>query len=135
MDNPIYDVILPHGEQESEFIARNNGIYNTPEDLKHTYMSDLQCSMEDSVYEQESEFIARNSGIYDTQEDLKYTYMSDLQCSMEDSVNENPSLGVHSPMVRASHTYFDNFVCVLTKTFPYVTPTGKWCSIGMLLSC
>ena len=97
MDNPIYDGILPHGEQESEFIARNNGIYDTPEDLKHTYMSDLQCSMEGNVY-------------------------------------ENPFLGVHPPMVRASCTYFDNFVCVLTKTFPYVTPTGKWCSIGMLLS-
>ena len=104
MDNPIYDVILPHGEQESEFIARNSGIYDTQEDLKHTYMSDLQCSMEDSVYEQESEFIARNSGIYDTQEDLKHTYMSDSQCSMEDSVYENPSLEVHSPIVRASHT-------------------------------
>ena len=86
MDNPIHDGILPCGEQESEFIARNSGIYDTPEDLKHTYMSDLQGSMEDSVY-------------------------------------ENPSLGVHSPMVRASCTYFDNSVCVLTKTFPYVTPT------------
>ena len=39
---------MPQGEQESEL---NSDIYDTPQDLKQGYMSDLQCSAEGNVYD------------------------------------------------------------------------------------